>query len=301
VEAIEIALENFLERIPGYSQVARNIARGLHQAVLKGGKPVRKLADLLHGTWLGHPLHPVLTDVTIGAWLYASLMDMVALVTRSKQVEQAADTLAAIGVASAVPTALAGATDYSGIKRGAAPLAVLHALMNVEALLYYSASLFARRNGNRLQATILSELGMGTVLLSAYLGGTLVYKHRVGVNHAPKPSGPREWTPIMSETDLPESQPRRIDVEGAPVLLYRYGGTVYAIGAVCAHAGAPLEEGTFDDRCVQCPWHDSVYDLRDGSVVHGPSTFSQPAYRARILNGQIEIRLAEEGAGAGSS
>jgi nitrite reductase/ring-hydroxylating ferredoxin subunit len=74
------------------------------------------------------------------------------------------------------------------------------------------------------------------------------------------------------------------------VLLYRYGGTVYAISAVCSHAGGPLEEGQFDGFCVQCPWHDSVYDLRDGSVVHGPATFNQPAYRARIYNGQIEIR-----------
>lgn len=298
MESVESTLERLVERIPGYSQAARSVARGLHQAILAGGKPARRLADLLHGTWMGHPLHPVLTDVTLGAWLYASLMDMVALVTRSKTAEQAGDTLAAIGVVSALPTALAGTTDYSGIKRGAAPMAVLHALLNVEALLYYSASLLARRNGSRVRATIFSQMGMGTVLLSSYLGGTLVYKHRVGVNHAPKPSGPHEWTPVMGETELHESQPRRVEYEGDPVLLYRYGGTVYAIGAVCSHAGGPLEEGTFDGYCVQCPWHDSVFDLRDGGLVHGPSTFSQPAYRARIMNGQIEIRLAEDGSGA---
>jgi len=293
---VDALIHSIMDRIPGFNQAARSAARALHQAVLKGGKPVRKLADLLHGTWLGHPLHPMLTDVTLGAWMYASLLDLVALVTRSKKAEHIGDALAAVGVASAVPTALAGTADYSGIKRGAAPLAALHALLNAEALIYYSLSLLARRQDQRLRATILSQFGLGTVMLSGYLGGSLSFKHRVGVNHAPKPSGPQEWTAVLSEDDLPEHQPRRVEVEGSPVLLYRYGGTVYAIGAVCAHAGGPLDEGTFDGTCVQCPWHDSVFDMRDGSLVHGPSTYAQPGYRARIINGQIEVRVAEDGA-----
>jgi nitrite reductase/ring-hydroxylating ferredoxin subunit len=93
----------------------------------------------------------------------------------------------------------------------------------------------------------------------------------------------------MSASDLYESDRRRIEVEGNPVLLYRYGGTIYAIGAVCSHAGGPLEEGTFEEYCVTCPWHDSVYDVRDGTLVHGPTTYNQPRYRARIRNGQIEL------------
>src|SRR5690606_41236618 len=117
-----------MDRIPGFNQAARSAARALHQAVLKGGKPVRKLADLLHGTWLGHPLHPMLTDVTLGAWMYASLLDLVALVTRSKKAEHIGDALAAVCVASAVPTALAGAADYAGTTRDAPPLAAPPAL-----------------------------------------------------------------------------------------------------------------------------------------------------------------------------
>jgi len=293
---VDSFIHTLLDQVPGFNQAARSVAATLHQLVLKGGKPARVITDLLHGTWLGHPLHPMLTDVTLGAWIYASLLDVVALVTRSKKAAHIGDALAKVGVASAVPTALAGTADFSGIKRGAAPLAALHALLNAEALLYYVLSLSARRRDRRLRATILSQFGLGTVMLSGYLGGSLSFKHRVGVNHAPTPSGPQDWTPILPETELQESQPRRIEVEGAPVLLYRYGGTVYAISAVCAHAGGPLDEGTFDGTCVQCPWHDSVFDLRDGSLVHGPSAFSQPGYRARIVNGQIELRVAEGGA-----
>lgn len=291
---MELIFETLIDRIPGFRQAAQGAARALHQVVLKGGTPARKVADLLHGTWLGHPLHPLLTDVTIGAWLYASLLDLFGLFTRSKPAQQAGDALAALGVASAVPTALAGLTDYSGIKRGAAPHAALHALLNTEALTYYSLSLAARRQDRRALATILSQLGLGTVMISAYIGGMLVYKHRVGVNHAPKAAGPKDWTPVLPESDLAEHQPRRVEVDGEAVLLYRYGGTAYAVGAVCAHAGGPLEEGTFDGTCVQCPWHDSVFDLRDGSVVHGPATFPQPRYRARIADGQIEVQVYQE-------
>jgi nitrite reductase/ring-hydroxylating ferredoxin subunit len=83
------------------------------------------------------------------------------------------------------------------------------------------------------------------------------------------------------------------------VLLYRERGRVSAIGSVCSHAGGPLEEGKAADGCVTCPWHDSVFRLEDGSIVHGPATRPQPSFKARVRNGQIELRLANDpGAGA---
>ncbi|MBZ0302599.1 MAG: Rieske (2Fe-2S) protein [Anaerolineae bacterium] len=78
--------------------------------------------------------------------------------------------------------------------------------------------------------------------------------------------------------------------ESIPVLLYREGEAIDAIGAVCSHAGGPLEDGSFADGCVECPWHNSVFDLRDGHVVHGPATFDEPHYQVRIQDGQIEVR-----------
>ena len=95
----------------------------------------------------------------------------------------------------------------------------------------------------------------------------------------------------MADADLPEQTPQRIEVEGNDVLLYRLEGQVYALGAVCAHAGGPLDEGKFENGCVQCPWHDSVYALEDGHVVHGPTTFSQPVYEVRVRDGQIAVRV----------
>jgi nitrite reductase/ring-hydroxylating ferredoxin subunit/uncharacterized membrane protein len=288
-ELITQQVEAVVEQIPAIEEGAQEVASALHHYILEGGEDTRRLADLLHGTWLGHPLHPVLTDVTIGSWLFGTIFDVLSLLPFTGHIRRAADTLVTIGTISAVPTALAGLTDYSGIKRSAAKYGAIHGILNALAFLAYFRSVRARGNGHR--GLLFSLIGLGISTLSAYIGGDMVYRLNVGTNHVKKPTEPQVWTAVMAESDLAEEQPARIQVDGDPVLLYRKYGTVYAIGAVCSHAGGPLEQGTFDDFCVQCPWHDSVYDVRDGRPVHGPTTYRQPHYRARINNGQIEIML----------
>ncbi len=92
---------------------------------------------------------------------------------------------------------------------------------------------------------------------------------------------------------MADGETKRVDVDGQAILLYRAGSSVSAISAVCAHAGGPLEEGKVADGCVECPWHQSVYDLKSGAVVHGPTTFPQPAYDTRITKGQVELRVKQ--------
>lgn len=264
----------------------------LHKAVLGSSSIGRFFADLLHGKWLGHPLHPVLTDVTLGAWVSGSVLDLVGRSTGRRRMNEAADTLIELGVASAIPTALAGLTDYSTIKQDAVEYGAAHGLLNSVALGLFLLSIQKRRTGDRESGVMLSLAGLGLSMLSAWLGGEMVFRHRVGVNHAKQTTHVDDWTPVMSSMALQNGVPQRVDVEGDPVLLFRQDEAIYAIGAVCAHAGGPLEEGTFEGVCVTCPWHDSVYDMRDGSVVHGPSTYSVPHYLVREVNGQIEIRAA---------
>jgi nitrite reductase/ring-hydroxylating ferredoxin subunit/uncharacterized membrane protein len=286
------ALDNTIKSMSLLRKGGAEVKHTLHKAVLQGGNGSRYLADLLHGTWLGHPLHPVLTDVTIGAWVFGTVFDVLWKISGRRNMRDAADTLTTIGTVSAVPTALTGLTDFSTIKNDAVEYGAAHGVLNTVILSLYVLSVRARKNGYRDTGIFLSSLGVGISLLSAWLGGEMVYRYRVGVNHTEKPSEPEDWQPVMMEFDLLEGEPLRLDFEGEPVLFYRTGGQIYAIGAVCAHAGGPLEEGTFEGTCVQCPWHDSVYDLRDGSVVHGPSTYRQPSYGTRVNNGHIEIRLA---------
>jgi nitrite reductase/ring-hydroxylating ferredoxin subunit/uncharacterized membrane protein len=289
IDQVDQAIHN----VPVLENTGTGIKSTLHRWIISDQKR-RVVADLLHGTWLGHPLHPVLTDATIGAWLFGAVFDVLSLINfRSKTTRKMADRLTTIGTITAVPTALTGMTDYSGIKKDAVAHGTLHGILNSIGLTLYVLSLRTRRK-NRLLGVMFSLSGFTLLTFSAWIGGELVYRFRVGVNHAQEPSQPETWMPVLPDAELVEGQPERIDVEGNPVLLYRKNGTVYAIGAVCSHAGGPLEQGKFEGVCVQCPWHDSVYDLRDGSVVHGPSTYRQPTYEARTFNGQIEVRVVNQ-------
>jgi nitrite reductase/ring-hydroxylating ferredoxin subunit/uncharacterized membrane protein len=289
-----VEVEQAIKRIPGLEHAGAQLARAIHNAVLRGGSLTRGLADALHGTWFGHPLHAALTDIPIGAWALAAGFDAYAGLGGGAHAERTADSLITIGVAAAVPTALAGIADYSAIKEDAMAVGAAHALLNSAGLGLYLLSMWARAGGQRSTGVLLSTLGLAVVGASAGLGGDLIYRLRVGVNHAPPATKPAEWTAVLPLNQIAEYEARRVEIDGTPVLVYRDVDSVYAIGSVCSHAGGPLEEGTFMGHCVECPWHQSVFDLRDGKVVHGPATMGQPNYETRIRNGQIEIRLKSE-------
>lgn len=289
----QIESEKILREVPQLEQLAKSTSRGLHGWVLRGGKTRRQAADLLHGTWLGHPLHAVLTDLTIGAWVFSFVLDLFSLTNRSKGVERAADTLLDLGNVAGTTTAMAGLTDYSTIPHRAMASGATHGLLNAFGLTMSLLSSWNRKKGNRGLGIFLSSISSGILFFSAWLGGELAYKYKVGVNKIPQPPEPGKWHPTIPEQDLPDMTPKRVEVEGSPILLYRYQDQIYAIGAVCGHDGGALDEGSFDGYCVTCPLHQSVYDLRDGSVVHGPSTYAEPVYEVRVQDGTVEVRLGE--------
>jgi nitrite reductase/ring-hydroxylating ferredoxin subunit/uncharacterized membrane protein len=284
-------VEQMIRRIPGLEQAGKQLANSIHSAVLQGGDLTRALADALHGTWFGHPLHAALTDIPIGAWVLAAGFDAYAGMGGGHHAERTADALIAIGVAAAVPTALAGIADYSAIDEDAVALGTAHALLNSVGLGLYLLSMWARAQDRRGLGVLLSTTALGMVGASAGLGGDMVYRRSVGVNHAPPATTPEDWTAVLPLNQIDEYEARRVEIDGTPVLVYRDIEAVYAIGAVCTHAGGPLEQGTIEGMCVECPWHQSVFDMRDGRVVHGPATLGQPSYQARIRDGKIEVRL----------
>jgi nitrite reductase/ring-hydroxylating ferredoxin subunit/uncharacterized membrane protein len=288
-----IDAERVLRRVPKLEAGAHAVSRGIHNEVLKGGPPAWAAADVLHGKWLGHPLHAALTDFTVGAWILAPIFDCLGEVCGLKGAERAADRLVDMGNAAAVPTALAGIADFSTLPDRAMATGAVHGLLNACGLALNLLSASARRSGRRPLGVLLSAMASGGLLLSTWLGGELVYRHKVGVNRTQEPSGPQDWTAVLQEQQLQEDAPRRIEVNGSPVLLYRHKGTIYAIGAVCAHDAGALEQGTVEDHCVTCPLHQSVYDLENGSVVHGPANYAEPDYDVRVTDGKIELKLKD--------
>lgn len=286
--------ERELRKVPGLQEQAYRVARGIHKGVLKGGSPARKTADVLHGRWLGHPLHVALTDATLGAWVLGSVLDCLALVTGRASAEECADRLIDIGNVTAVPTALSGLTDFTTIPEDVVATGATHGLLNVCGFLCNLASSAARKAGLRPFGVLLSAGATVGLLASAWLGGELVYRHRVGVNRTVAAEGLNDWFPVLDEGQLPEDTHVGVDVDGTPVLLYRHEGVIYAMGAVCGHAAGSLELGTIAGTQVTCPLHQSVYDMRDGSVVHSPSLYPEPTYDVRVREGKIEIKAKVE-------
>jgi len=270
-----------IENAEAIDKAANPLADAVGKLVPPG--PVK---DLLSGTKLGHPAHPVLTDVAIGAWSSAVFLDFLG----GASSETASDRLIALGILSAAPTAATGFSDWADTWGKARRVGLVHAGLNVGALLCFTASLVARKRGNRGGGKALSLAGAGVMTLSAYLGGHLSFRNGVGVDETVFDEGPADWTQIMDEADLPEATPTTATVEGVTILLYRSGSTVRAIANRCSHRGGPLHEGECDGETVTCPWHASIFRLSDGGIVRGPATAPQPRYETRIEDGKVQIR-----------
>ena len=279
-------------------RVAEPVQNGVLKAFASGGEAVRRVKNALHGVWLGHPLHPVLTDVPIGAWTVALMLDAMAG-GKPRGFAQAADAAVAIGVAGAAGSAVTGLTDWAHTSGRPRRLGVAHAVLNTVALGLYATSLVLRRRGARETGRAVSVLGFGVMATAGYLGGHLIARERIGVDHAGERDRPRDFTRALADRDLSESHPRRVEIDGVRVLLVKRGSTTFAIGETCAHLGGPLAEGRLEGDSIRCPWHGSRFALRDGRVLDGPATFPQPCFETRVRDGYIEVRVATPAAGGG--
>ena len=250
-----------------------------------------KVADILHGTWLGHPLHVVLTDVPLGSWTAAAVLDVLEQKTGSRVIGRGADAAIAVGLVGAAGAAVTGSADWSKIGGGQPRrIGLAHGLLNATATACYVASLCLRQIHSRRAGRRFALLGLMVSGVAAYLGGHLVFKEKIGVDHTADYSPPEDFVPVLAEAELRENELRRVQANGMPVLLVRKGPRIYAIAETCAHLGGPLSEGKLEDATVRCPWHGSRFSLEDGRVLEGPSVHVQPVLDVRVRDGQIELR-----------
>jgi nitrite reductase/ring-hydroxylating ferredoxin subunit len=251
--------------------------------------------DLLHGVWLGHPLHPVLVQVPVGAWTSAAVLDAL------PGTGTAPDQLIAVGLLGLVPAVATGWTDWSVLHEQQQRVGVVHAASNVLAGGLYLSSLVARRRGHRERGRILGWAGYSVAGLGSYLGGHLAYRQAAGTNHAEfvphlvKPG----WHDIAAMDDLPEGRPTTRRLGDVNLMVLRRGDRADVLANRCSHLDGPLAGGKIHveggEDCVTCPWHGSTFRLRDGAVVHGPTTSPQPVFRTQVTEGRLKVLL--EGAG----
>lgn len=249
----------------------------------------RRVQDALHGTFLGHPLHPVITDVPVGAWTVTATLDALEL-CGLEQLSPGADVALQVGMVAAVGAAVTGFTDWSDTHGDSRNVGMAHALVNTCALLCYLTGWQMRRTARRRAGIGWAMAGYGLAALAAYLGGELSFGMQVGSKRTASPRRPpTQFVAVCSLEDLQDGALRGVDAQGVPVLLHRRGSSVDAISAVCTHRGGPLADGTVTDGCVQCPWHGSVFRFSDGSVAQGPATFPVASYACRIVDGMVQV------------
>ncbi|HWV38788.1 MAG TPA: Rieske 2Fe-2S domain-containing protein [Vulgatibacter sp.] len=278
-----------LEMITGadrMDEIARPLQRRVrHLLASPGGRVVK---DFLNGTWLGHPLHPIFTDLPLGTWTAAVAFDA-ATATGRTNLDRGARASLLVGIAGAVGAALSGLADWSDTNKEQRRIGLVHGAANSVALLLQIGSFVGRGRGWR-SAKLMSLFGLGAAMSAAYLGGNLVYRLGTQVDRTAWSGGLKRFTPAMAEADLQPERPTRAEVEGVPVMMIRHQGELYAMEDTCGHAGCSLSQGRLENGSIVCACHGSTYRLSDGAVLHGPSPFAQPTFDARVENGRIALR-----------
>jgi len=276
-----------IAKIAWLGPIADSVQPVVQRALAAAGLPMR---NALHGTALGHPLHPMLTDVPVGAWTVTAVLDALEA-AGSARFAAGADAALVVGFLGALGAAITGYADWSDTADDAKSLGMAHAMLNGAATVAYTASFAARRTGNRGAGIALAYAGYGAMSLAAYLGGELSMGLQLGVRHTAEPIFPaNDFTPVLDEHALESGKIVRADLNGIPLILLRTHDGIFAMGAACTHRGAPLDEGTLEGACVRCPWHGSLFSFADGGPLEGPATFPQPQFETRVEAGRIEVR-----------
>jgi nitrite reductase/ring-hydroxylating ferredoxin subunit/uncharacterized membrane protein len=266
------ALIQFWQRQKWLDQPAKQASETIAATVRRSALN-RRLADVLHGTWLGHPLHPVLTDVPIGAWSVAGVFDAIAAVQGKRS--GAAAAAVSLGVVASLPAAASGLIDWHYLQGPTKRIGAGHAAMNGMALACYLTSLGCRLLGS--SGRLPAYCGLGFMTAAAYLGGHLVFSARAGVEQGPAAEPP--VTPVPVDAGITYGELQRIEHEGYPVVVCRTASGVHALSDTCPHMGCSLAGGRVEEETVVCSCHGSAFSLKDGSVVRGPSVYPVAVFK----------------------
>jgi nitrite reductase/ring-hydroxylating ferredoxin subunit/uncharacterized membrane protein len=275
------SLADRIERAEALDPVADAVVSVARKVLRKG--PVE---DALSGTPLGHPLHPLLVAVPIGAWVSSAVFDGTGNADGARR-------LIGLGCLAALPAAASGANDWTTTTGAERRVGLVHAVLNDSALTAYWLSWRARRRGKQAKGVALSIAGAGLLGVAGWLGGHLAYAQGVGVDTTAFQQLPQDWTDAGAESDVPSTGIRQLVADGIPLLVTRRGGALVALLDRCTHRGGPLSDGEISGGCVVCPWHGSKFALDDGSVMAGPATRPQPTLEVRTRDGRIEVRRRE--------
>ncbi len=248
----------------------------------------------------GHPIHPMLVSFPFAFLTGAFLFNIAGRWLRNPELGQTGRHLTAAGVGAGLLAAVPGAVDYFGTippRSSASARATKHAIANVTALTLFGLSWAMRRGRTATGATLTAQAaGLSLISVGGWLGGTLVYRNQIGVDH--RYAGAGKWSEesarstgsalaVAGESDLEVNQMRLVHAGDARVVVARTEEGYAAFDDRCTHKGGPLSDGVLICGTVQCPWHGSQFDVKTGEVKCGPATKKIGTHRVEESNRQI--------------
>ena len=254
-----------------------------------------------------HPIHPFLIPFPIAFGTGALVADIVARFADWPTVWATGAYLAVAAVATGLVAAVPGLIDYFAVvppDSSAKKRATYHMIVNVIALSLIGVGT-AFREADTWRAgigTVVCEAaGMLCMTVGGWLGGTLVYRNQIGVDHRYARAGkwkeahvdgrPGEQVVVASADELEPDQMKLVHVAGRRIVLARTDAGYAACDDRCTHKGGPLSDGVLLCGTVQCPWHGSQFDVRTGEVKAGPAVQAIRTYAVIVDGGQVKLTV----------
>jgi len=276
------------------------------------------LKDLLEGKPLRHPIHPMLVHFPIGFLVVSFLLDLVSLgFPEVPNLVRCSFYAMLFGVVTALLAAVPGFVDYSDIRRDHAgkATATRHMTLNLMVVAIYGINLWLRSSALTdfkisLVPLLLSLIGIVLLSASGYLGGRLVYDEGIAVGrHKRKTPTPQDTLHLSTETaakageaifvsvpnaeHLRNGETLRVEIDRQAMTIARIDNQLYGFQEFCTHRFGPLSEGSFHGFNVQCPWHNSCFDVRTGKVTNGPAKVDLKIFKIETRAGKVGVLLTK--------
>jgi len=277
---------------------------------------IEKLKDFLEGKPLQHPIHPMLVHFPIGLFLLSFLLDLASLASSSvPNLVRGSFYAMLLGLITSLVAAVPGLVDYTDIRSDhpGKRTATAHMILNFMVVVVYGINLGVRSSSLldpkiSMGPFILSLVGVGLLSASGYLGGRLVYDDGIAVGRhkrhmptprdtihvtAPIPGADSVFVPIMAAQQLRERETLRVEIGGQIMAIAKVDNQLFAFQEFCTHRFGPLSEGKFEGFNVQCPWHNSCFDVRTGKVTNGPAKVDLKTFKMETRDGKVGVLLTK--------
>ncbi len=256
----------------------------------------------------GHPLHPILIAFPVAFTVGALVLDFAGRLAAWPTGWTVGAYLSAGAVPTGLVAAVPGLIDYLTIVPPASSAkrrGTWHMVVNVAALTAFALGWLFRDRATLEPGAVtllLEAAGVGLITCGGWLGGTLVYRNQIGVDHRYANAGKWHEETVSAQPgaavvaawadELKPGQMKLLHVAGRRIVLARVEDGHCAFDDHCTHRGGPLADGVLACGVVTCPWHGSQFDVRTGAVKAGPTTEPIRTYPVEVAGDEVRVRVS---------